>query len=317
MEGLQFWPHTLDIIKRLSSVKDLRDAILLESPLLIDQLLEKATSTECQGEIYSDVCVAILAEPLPGGIAIPSSALTFVNKCFSRAVHDLKVETVEPVYRLLNGACAELLDTIPRHHLDAFGDHLTKLMRTVKISDKQLLNFLCLAIMARLKGQSCHPHTIRGTPSGTSVVCVPSTDAISRVIGGSDAAARLFMGDRAQKTMHLIVLQVIYACRLQDNGDPEYDARQIALARQVLAAVDEESRKIWAKTNYALVRKLHEKLSQQELTPQVRLEVSATRCQMNRRYLGMLSRRRLLRSQLCLQNLATCLLLHPCSLKLC
>lgn len=118
--------------------------------------------------------------------------------------------------------------------------------------------------------QASHSSQISLDPSNA----LQSPDSETSVPGTQFAAARqLFSGGKATKTMHLLVLRVIYACRNHTDISHQDAVESIQLANRALRAVDPISRKEWARNNVHIVRKLHEKVSKAETDSPLPLEV--------------------------------------------
>lgn len=205
----------------------------------------------------------LLSDPLPPDVPLPASAQQLLLHLFDNAVQGPSVHSLEPVYLLLDGACEDLLDILPQAGLDKLRDNLTKIMRSVKSVEEQMLSLYCLAIIVKLNnhhksGGECTDHPRSG-------VSAHSYKEISK----------FFRGDKAQKTVPLLALQMVYACRPDGPGSPDHDRlRGARLGRQVLEAVEPAVREAWArdKANVATVKKLLEKVSQPGLPWNVQLE---------------------------------------------
>ncbi|GAB7351877.1 hypothetical protein MBLNU459_g2425t2 [Dothideomycetes sp. NU459] len=83
---------------------------------------------------------------------------------------------------------------------------------------------------------------------------------------------QFFEGRKTHKTMQLIALRVICACR-SGSGEIHQEAlTSVILANNILAAVAEPIRTEWCNKNPAIVRKLQEKCLVQDLTPDIRFQ---------------------------------------------
>ncbi len=274
IESLQLWPYTLEILRKMSCIPFFRDAALQSSPFLLKELLDKATTSSTGLEKFSGICVTLLTDPLPPDIPLPVSAQSFFSQMFEQAVQSPLANNVEAVYLLLDGACQALLGILPQNNLDKFREHLTRMMRTVKSIEDQLLSLLCLAIIAKIN--RCHKARLGSCDTSSDHSSSPH--AQSPISAHTwEEAQKFYTGERSLKTMHLLVLQVIYVCRGDVKMSQDLALKHVRLAQEILAAVDAQARQSWADNNKPLIRKLHEKVVQSGLTPAIQLEVSTPR----------------------------------------
>lgn len=253
------------------AVPALRESALSEAPALLHDLLERANRSKQGFNEASKLCISLMSKRLPETVALPALAQSFFVKVFEIAVREPSIDTVEPVYILLRGACKELLEILPQSSLDDFRDHLTRMMRIVKSIDDQLLSLFCLAAIARVNTQHLDPHTVSESLRSDALSQESSHRAPSTRT--RDEVQRFYSGERASKTMHLLALQVIYACRGDHTISQTTTIKHVRLAREVASAVDSTARHTWAKGNPAIVRKLYEKVTQTPLYHAVQLEV--------------------------------------------
>lgn len=273
LEGLQLWPYTLGLLESLVTVPALRKSALAEAPTLLHDLLERANRSKQGYNEVSKLCITLMSERLPEIVALPASAQSFFVRVFEIAVQEPSIDTVESVYILLRGACEELLEILPQSSLDDFREHLTRMMRTVKSIDDQLLSLFCLAAIARVNTQHIDPHTVSDSLRSDALTQesphrAPSTRS-------RDEVQKFYSGERASKTMHLLALQVIYACRGDHTISQTTTIKHVRLAREVASAVEPAARQAWAKSNPAILRKLYEKVTQTPLYHAVQLEVNS------------------------------------------
>lgn len=150
VDALPLWPYTLDVLAHLAGVMQLRDGILLAFPLLLSELLDKCDKHVAQPADLTKACTALLAFPLPPSIPLPAAAQSFFVRMFDTAVRNSSVEAIEPVHRILYGACDELVELLPHDILLKFCDNLRLVMRGPKSVDDQALSLYCLAVIAKL-----------------------------------------------------------------------------------------------------------------------------------------------------------------------
>jgi len=273
IQGLALWPYILDIIDHVASTAHIRDALLRESPGLLSHLLEKATTTSADVALTTTICISFLSVPLPKGLPLPAAAQTFLSQLFENAMKRPSITTIEPVYALLDGACADLLELLPQASLDQLRDQLTQLMRTAKKIEEQPLSLYCLAIIAKLNKF----HHVVGEHGGrrSSVRFTPSSQSRDTSAHSWEEVQKFFQGERALKTIHLLVLQVIYACRPESKDSDQPPMKHVRIAREVLSAIDSLVREKWLQSNGAITKKLHEKAASNTLPNLLRLEAIA------------------------------------------
>ncbi|KAL2353796.1 hypothetical protein BJ546DRAFT_845710 [Cryomyces antarcticus] len=253
-DALQSWPYTLQILQKLCVSRDFRDEILLGEPALLDQILSKATVSVDGFEQYAGVCVSVLSEPLPEQLALPASGQTFFVHAFEKAAQSPSAATIERVYIMLDGACRGLPAILSRENLTRFEDHLFRILKTVNTVEDQSLSLLCLGIM-------------------TKMACATTSRAsIARARWRSEAAQQFFTGAKAPKTMQLIVLRVIWACKGNVGIQHSEAYTSVRLGNEILKAVDTDLRNDWIRRNTPIVRKLHEKVLTSDARPELQLE---------------------------------------------
>lgn len=91
-----------------------------------------------------------------------------------------------------------------------------------------------------------------------------------------------FTGDKASKTLHLIVLRVLWASRATADDTVEQTVECLGLANELIMFVPEPTRETWCMENPIIVRKLQEKASQNNLDTRVQLPAFAFICSLCR-----------------------------------
>lgn len=261
VEALQLWPYVVDMIELLSVAAPIRDEMFRASPTLLNYFIGKATSSPSGLEKYTSVCVNLLSEPLPSIFPLPASAQVLLHQLFEKAVIQPTAESVRPVHMLLRGACAELPSILPQETLNNFQNRLEQMMKTVKTIEEQSLSLYCLAVMAQLT-----------QPQAAERIEKPVFEARKRA--PVEATLVWFVGAKAPKTIHLLLLQVLFACSNDKSNLKETAFTRVQLAREALAAVQGNKLSDWVQANSPLVRKLHEKLLLTDLPTNLHLEVS-------------------------------------------
>lgn len=262
LEGLQLWSQAPELLRVFSKVLAIRDLIILQSPGLLDQFLITANGSSPGFRRVSGVCVALLSEPLPAQVPLPASAQLFLNKLAEAAILDPSIETLEPVYTVLDSAYSGLLDLLSASALQRLWEHFTEIIRTVKSYHQQLLTLYSLAILGII-----HQHLNQGGTSYSSVSSSVSAHNLEEI-------SAFFNGERAQKTMTLIAVQVLFACNHEKPA--EHPAlKHVTLSRKIAEFVDPQARQQWVKDqkNAPFIQKIFQKIQQEGLDTSVRLEV--------------------------------------------
>lgn len=245
----------MDILRRLSRVDSLREAVLLEHPSLLSQLLDRSSRSSNEHDTLTGLLVELLSKPLPLAIPLPAATQSLLWRLFENAVQIPSPASVEPVYLLLGGACEGLLDILPQASLEKLRHHLTKLMRGVKTHDEEIQTLYCLAIIAKMndhrKGlKAADRSSLMGPPAHPK-----------------DENTKFFSGDRSARTIQLLALQTIQGCR-------QGERQRIRLARQILQAIEPPARMGWARTkeNAVVMDKLWQHGCRSDIAPIIQLD---------------------------------------------
>ncbi|KAK5159645.1 hypothetical protein LTR04_004940 [Oleoguttula sp. CCFEE 6159] len=174
---------------------------------------------------------------------------------------------------MLDGACRGLPAILSRENLTRFEDHLFRILKTVNTVEDQSLSLLCLGIMTKM---AC------ATTSRASIARARSSDDLDDLSPQSsnppspswrsEAAQQFFTGAKAPKTMQLIVLRVIWACKGNVGIQHSEAYTSVRLGNEILKAVDTDLRNDWIRRNTPIVRKLHEKVLTSDARPELQLE---------------------------------------------
>lgn len=265
VEALGFWPTTIDTISVLAQASSIRDALLDEQPQLVNQALEKAVSSTEDFDRLSPLCVAFLSRQLPEGVGLPASAHNFFIGLFGRASSKPCMDTVRALYDVLNGACASLPDLLSPEELMRFEDDLKTMMRAKEKLEDQLVTMLCILIAAKM------PQLARRSASQAAQISFASGSGHQRGSGGP--RYKLFWGEHGLRTMRLVSLQVIHACR-KDAGVEEA-CMHIHVAREIAMQMDSNTVTQFLESKTQIAQKLWQKLTQNDLPLAVRVEALA------------------------------------------
>jgi len=174
------------------------------------------------------------------------------------------------VYALLDGACSELLGLLPQGTLNRFEEHLERVMRDFKGVEEGSPFVLCLWIMKALAGP--FSWSVPGTfpPSSGNVPTSPPRPASPT--WRSDAARSFFTGSKAAKTMLILTLRVVLACKEGADMPLHRALENVKAANEAVQAVDAAARHEWARANSPYIRKLVEKAMRHDINPDLQLQ---------------------------------------------
>lgn len=269
-EALPHWPYVLNIITRLSCAVEPRDAIIQVEPTLLVELLSHAADSNFGNNKYTQASVALLSHRLPGHIALPSHAQTLLVALFERAVTHPVASNIRPIYQVVNGACRDLIGILPFEVLSRLEQHLFTILSAPTGVEDQSLGLYCLAIM-RIISEQFNSDTPSTHEDLWATSNLSSADSHSEK-WNSDAITHFFQGRKTHKTMQLVALRVVFACR---PGSDEANAEaltSVILANEVIIAVAESVRAEWCNKNPNIIRKLQEKCVVGNLIPDLRFQ---------------------------------------------
>jgi len=199
--------------------------------------------------------VTLLSRPLPESVPLPASAQSFFLEVFERATRNPHVETLRPVYCILNGTYRGLFSTLPAETRQDFDAKLTHILSSTTTAQNSMLMMWCFGITILTE----HPEAARASPA----------------LKWKTASGRKLFGSDMYKTITLAYLSVVLAAK-GDVNIPDTEALEgIRIATQTLHFIDARVRETWhtsrdsAKT---IVAKLHTKILRSGINPAVQLE---------------------------------------------
>lgn len=276
MEALPHWPYVLNIITRLSCAVDLRNAIIQAESTLLGELVNRAAQTNSGSNKYTQTCVALLSHPLPDKATLPLDAQTLLIRLFERAVTHPEAANIRPIYQFINGAGRDLIGILPFDVLSRLEEHLFTILAVPTGVEDQSLGLYCLAVMKIILQE------FNKSNSSTPEDFWPSSDSLSpdsplrpKTTWNPDAIGQFFEGRKTHKTMQLVGLRVVCACRPGSEDANSEALTSVMLANEVVTAVADTVRAEWCAKNPAIVRKLLEKCLAPDLMPDLRFEVLA------------------------------------------
>ncbi|KAF2790112.1 hypothetical protein K505DRAFT_327781 [Melanomma pulvis-pyrius CBS 109.77] len=244
--ALPLGADTLHIVKALSHSPEFRDSLLVHTPALLCALLTKANASQADFDEHAELGVLLLSHPLPDAVPLPASAQPFFLRVFDRAIHAPDVSTLEPIYRMLNGACRELLRLLPSEARRRFDKALCHILSSNSAGQNSMLLLWCIGVVVLAE----RPHYVEGIRSFLSSSETTKTPNGSPERPWKTASGRKLFGSASDvnKTINLTYLSVMWASK----GDvvPDSEAIEgIRIATRTLAHVDQEMRIAWPNTN--------------------------------------------------------------------
>ena len=261
LEARQEWPYVIELIARFSYSRSVRDALLKQEPTLLDEVTNKATFNEGNGFDYVATAVAMLSTALPDTVPLPAASQTLFLRIFERAARQPRTESIRPAYSLLKGALSPLVGLLSTAVLSQLEDQLNTIIRSsTKGQEDHCLTLYCLSIMSVVSSASLHCSFTSSASSWTASGLLRSTEAIP-ASWRPDAMQAFFTGNRAPKTLQLIVLRAIWACRAAPTNDYHEMLESLKLANEILIAIPQQLRMQWVNENPSLVLKLQQKVT--------------------------------------------------------
>jgi predicted nucleic acid-binding Zn-ribbon protein len=215
-----------------------------------------------------DAAVALLSHPLPADVALPATAQNFLLQLFDRAANQPNAATVQQIHRLVYGACNPILGILSPGVLAHLEEYIFSILKSSSGVEDQSLGMYCLAIMRMIleKFQTEVGNDDMWPTFDHSVVSSNSQWT-------PDAIKQFFHGNKTHKTMQLLVLRVIWACRPESADPTGQGLTSVTLVNQILTGVSQSAVIEWSHKNAVIVRKLQEKCLVPDMLPALRFQV--------------------------------------------
>ncbi|OQN95742.1 hypothetical protein B0A48_18282 [Cryoendolithus antarcticus] len=270
LESLQQWPYVLEIVSRFSVVPAIRDALLHQHPTLLFEIGSQAVVGSWQ---HNAAAIAMLSHRLPPGVAIPAASQTLFLGIVNHAVASPSSASMKPVYQLLKGGLAPLLGLLSHDILTQLEHHFHEILRSTICQTDQCLTLYCLVIMKIMiqvaeDELSCTPGSFYETQE--LLASTPSTPRWKPT-----ELQRYFTGSKVNRALHLVVLRVIGATIVDDQGCTAETREVLTLATETMDYLSADVRSKWCVDNPILLRKLWEKANQPDLHKQMQLQAIA------------------------------------------
>ncbi|KAF2109231.1 hypothetical protein BDV96DRAFT_615909 [Lophiotrema nucula] len=244
--AVPLWPYSLQIVQNLCHSRAFRNSLLLQHPGILNTLLTRANSSQREFDKYAGTCVLLLSRHLPDAVQLPEAALGFFLSIFENAVRKPSVQTLRPIYSMLNGACQGLLSILSTDDQHRFDKELCQILSSHSTGQDSMLLLWCIGIVLLVE-ESQHTAGASNKFSGGSNVQMP-TPVHQRQ--WSTASGRKLFGSPKWllKTINLTYLSVIWATKGDGVSDAEA-VEGIAIGTRVLKLVDRETREQWPTSN--------------------------------------------------------------------
>jgi hypothetical protein len=278
LQALQQWPYVLEIITKLCISVNVRDALLRHDPTLLSQAVSQAVSGNWQ---HSAASIVMLSHPLPQNITLPAASQNLFLGIVDHATQQPSTASIKPIYLLLKGGLAPLLGLLSHDTLTQLERHFLAVLRNTIGQEDQCLSLYCLAIMkAIVTAADEDPSFAMAAASYETQELLASTPNSPK--WKPKSMKQYFTGDKASKTLHLIVLRVLWASRATAEDTVEQTVECLGLANELIMFLPEATRETWCDENPLVVRKLKEKAVQSELETRVQLPAFAFICSLCR-----------------------------------
>jgi predicted nucleic acid-binding Zn-ribbon protein len=215
-----------------------------------------------------DATVALLSHPLPFDVALPATAQDFLLQLFDRAATQPNAVTVQQIHRLVYGACKPILGILSPGVLAHLEEYIFSILKSSSGVEDQSLGMYCLAIMRMILEKF-------QTEVGNDAMWPTFDHSVdsSNSQWTPDAIKQFFHGNKTHKTMQLLVLRVIWACRPESADPTGQGLTSVTLVNQILAGVSQAAVIEWSHKNAVIVRKLQEKCLVPDMLPALRFQV--------------------------------------------
>jgi hypothetical protein len=216
--------------------------------------------------------VLLLSYPLPETLPLPASAQSFFLRVFDKATYAPNVDTLKPIYCMLNGACRGLLTLLSSEARHSFDKELCQILSSHGTGQNSMLLLWCFGIVILAE----HPQGTEDLHSTSSAFSTTSLATGDRQ--WTTASGRKLFGSTAgiNKTINLTYLSVIWASK-GDVGVSDTEAIEaIRIATRTVRCVDQTTRQNWPNSSriaQSTFPKLPTKILRHDINPALQLEV--------------------------------------------
>lgn len=224
---------------------------------------------------YLDPAIALLSHSLPGRIALPATAQTLFLSLFENAAHSPGANTIRPVYQILQGSCHDIIGTLSAEVLVRLENHLFTILRNASGVEDQSLSLYCLSIMKIISQSSAISFVDCGSRDVLSSLAphLQGTPDLRASGWKPEAMEQFFTGAKASKTLQLIALRVLWACRTDSDALRSEELTCLLLANGIANAISPAVRVQWCAKNPAIMQKLHQRCLSKDIAPALTFQV--------------------------------------------
>ncbi|KAL6712312.1 hypothetical protein ACN47E_000189 [Coniothyrium glycines] len=241
-DALPLWPYTLHVLHYLCHAPEFSHQLLLSKPDLLNALLTKAHSSRQSLTDYGGVCILILSRPLPDSVLLPAAAQDFFLHVFRNAVQNPNIDTLKPVYRMLDGACRHLLGLLPHDIQQEFDRELCRMLSSNSAGKDSMLLLWCFGIVLLTE----RPDEVNQVQVRARNTMQPPSAANSKDQWRTSSGQKLFVSSKGiHKTITLTCMSVVWAMKGVGISDDEAE-EGLRIASRVLHFVDKDSRRNWS-----------------------------------------------------------------------
>ena len=180
-----------------------------------------------------------------------------MSKISDSAVRNPSIRNIAQLHRVVKGSCRELLVALPPQALQCVIERVIGIIKATKATDENSPILFCISILACLQQQ-----------------CI-NNSVYSGIL--HHVAGEFFHGQKSTKTIQLILLRTIWACKDSTVCPLEGTVGCLRLARAILEIIDTDTLSTWRHDHSPIVCKLVEKLSGRYLDTDVLCEVCKIR----------------------------------------
>ncbi len=214
-----------------------------------------------------EAAVAMISAPLTHRMPMPADVQTLFVQVFDRAAADPSVATIKEVYSLLRGTPVQLVGILSGKVLVTLEEHIFGILRNIG-GDTTPLGLYCLAILRVMLATPDEDFSFPVSSYDTQELLASTQHSSARWT--PDAVRQFFEDSKAQRTLQLLVLRVMWACTSSTGDLLDERLESLRLANEIIDAVPQPLRDTWRKANHLLVRKLEEKALALDLDPTLR-----------------------------------------------
>lgn len=272
LEALQQWPYVLEIITKICCAVGVRDALLRYEPTLLFDVVSQAVNGSWK---HNAASIALLSHPIPVNVTLPAATQNLFLGIVDHAAQAPSSASVRPVYQLLKGGLAPLLGLLSNEVLTQVERHFLDILRNTIGQADQKLSLYCLVVMRCMIMAANEDMSFSASYYETQELLTSMPNSPKWKPKGMH---QYFTDSKAHKTLHLIVLRVLWAANISNEKSVDELDECLGVANELITFLPEDLRREWCSQNPIVVRKLQEKVCQPELDAKVQIQAFAFVC---------------------------------------